>query len=128
MIPFNIKNFALKNLLFIVVINLFCSSNNTPKTPLIDKKEVKKETSYSIAGNWISVNGHILKDIVITTSNSETYNFKITFKDGGIKNQSNKLNSKGEYHTNKRFGEYYKLRGESLGICDKQGLIAHYKR
>tara|TARA_B100000787_G_C16124371_1_gene264252 strand:- start:581 stop:940 length:360 start_codon:yes stop_codon:yes gene_type:complete len=117
-----------KVLLLLVVMLLSGCNNNKSKTPVIDKKEVKKETSYSIAGIWISVNDHIVKDIVISTSNSETYNFKITFKDGGIKNQINKLNSKGEYHTNNRFGEYYKLRGETLGIYDKQGLIAHYKR
>ena len=123
MIPFNIKNFALKNLLFIVVINLFCSCNNTPKTPLIDKKEVKKETYYSIAGTWISVNDCIVKDIVITTSDSKT-----TFKDGSIKNESIKINSNGEFHTHNKFGEYYKMRGNSLGIYDEQGLVSIYKR
>ena len=117
-----------KVLLLLFVMLLSSCNDNKSKTPLIDKKEVKKETSYVIDGTWISVNDHIVKDIVITTTDSETYNFKITFKDGGIKNQSNKLNSKGEYHTNNRFGEYYKLRGESLSIYDKQGLIAHYKR
>jgi hypothetical protein len=38
------------------------------------------------------------------------------------------LNDKEEYHTNNRFGEYYKLSGKTLGIYDNQGLIAHYKR
>jgi len=117
-----------KVLLFLAVILLLSCNNIKNKTPLIEKKEVKKEISNSIAGKWISVNDRIVKDIFISTSDSETYSFKITFKDGSIKNESIKVDYKGEYHTNNKFGEYYKMKGSNLGIYDSQGLIAYYKR
>lgn len=117
-----------KVLLLLFVMLLSSCNNNKSKTPLIDKKEVKKETSYSIAGIWISVNDHIVKDIVISSSVLETYRFKITFKDGSTKNENITLNDKGEYLTNNSFGEYYKMKGDNLGIYDNQGIIAYYER
>tara|TARA_B110000240_G_C13405378_1_gene412878 strand:+ start:58 stop:417 length:360 start_codon:yes stop_codon:yes gene_type:complete len=117
-----------KVLLLFVVMLLWSCNNNKNKTPLIDEKEAKKETPYSLTGTWISVNDYIVKDIVITTSDSKTYSFKTTFKDGSIKNESIKINSNGEFHTHNKFGEYYKMRGNSLGIYDEQGLVSIYKK
>ena len=92
------------------------------------QKEIQKEVSNKIEGKWISVNDHIVKDIFISTSDSKIYTFKIAFKDGSTKNESIKINSKGEYHTHNKFGEYYKLKGNNLGIYDGQGKIGYYKR
>lgn len=115
-------------LILITAIILYSCTNAKSNSQIIEKYESKKEISNNVTGKWISVNDHIVKDIIISNVDSETYNFKITFKDGGIKNELIKLNYKAEYHTNNRFGEYYKLNGSSLGIYDNQGLLAYYKR
>ena len=117
-----------KVLLFLTVMFLMNCNNVKNKTPLIEKQEVKKELKDNVSGKWISVNDQIVKDILVSKVNSDTYLFKITFNDGEIKKENLILNDKEEYHTNNRFGEYYKLNGKALGIYDNQGLIAHYKR
>ena len=118
-----------KVLLFLTLMFLMNCNNVKNKTPLIEKQEVKKELKDNVLGKWISVNDYLVKDIFISASNSKTYNFKITFKDGSLKNESIKINYLGEYQTNNKFGEYYKIRSNNtLGFYDKQGLIGHYRR
>ena len=120
---------TIKYIFSIATFLLLISCNNSKgKNTLIEKKEIKKELSSNIVGKWISVNDHIVKDIVISSSVSETYRFKITFKDGSTKNENITLNDKGEYRTNNSFGEYYKMKGDNLVIYDNQGIIAYYER
>ena len=113
----------------ILILSIILFSCNNPKsnnTVTVEKAE--KKMTNDVTGKWISINDYIVKDLVITTYDSETYNFKINYKDGGIQYQETKLNSKGEYHTNNKFGEYYKFNGKTLVIFDKQGMIAYYER
>lgn len=127
------KLILINKVILIILTLILLSCNNTRKsTPIInnssEEKEVKRLNSSNITGYWKSVNDNIVKNIVISKVNSNTYKFKTTFKDGGVKDFKLTLNDKEEYHTNNSFGEYYKLSGETLGIYDNQGLIAYYKR
>lgn len=118
----------MKKIVLVLMVLLASCQSQESKIKESIAKEVKKEISSDVTGKWISINDYIVKDIIISNVDSEMYNFKITFKDGGIKNTRTELNNSGEYHTNNRFGEYYKLDDKTLGVYDNQGLIAQYKR
>lgn len=89
MILNSLKNVIYKNALLLVTLIFLWSCNNNSKNeipPIYKKSNVNtKNTLKNISRYWKSVNNDIVKKIVVSKIDSDTYIFKTTCKDGGVK-------------------------------------------
>jgi hypothetical protein len=101
------------------------SSGNT--TNQVEKKEELKLTNSvgQIEGTWSSSEGREYGFVKTTFKKIGENELKAVsvLIDGSTYVEYLRINTAGEYHNDKKFGEYYKIVGNSLGSYDKQGLI-----
>jgi hypothetical protein len=117
------------NFCYILAITfLFYSCNNNSNVSSNNDNFVKPFSKKSkINGLWISINDRIIKNIVISQSDSIHFIAEITFVDGS-RGKEIILFKEGKYKANNKFGEYYKLIGDKLGSYDSDGLISTFRR